>query len=614
MAVTRVALVRLAVWSGVEALPPLLSGLFVSAAVDEGFLAGRPGVGVAWLGGFGAVTAVRAYASRAGFPYLAGVVEPLRDALVERVVRSALARPSADPAEIARLTEQVESARQLTATLLRTLRGVGVTLAAALVGLALLAPAVLPLVLLPLLAAGVLFVRLLRPMVARRRAVVLTEERLAAQAGRALEGLRDVQATGTGKRVAASLAGAAEASAAASRALGRASALRALVVALGGRLPVLAVLAAAPWLLAHGALTPGELLGVGTYLLQQLDPAVRTLAGTVGGWLLNLAVVLDRLAVTTAPPPVRPDGPPAAARRGGGEIRLRAVRYGHGPAAAPVLDGLDAALRAGEHVAVVGPSGAGKSTLAALLAGVLAPTGGAVTVDGAPPAGPGQVALLPQEAYVFPGSVRENLCWPHPAAPETVPDAELHAAVVRLGAHALVARLGGLAGTLRDPGELSAGERQLLALVRTYLSPAPVVVLDEATCHLDAAAEERVERAFAARPGTLVVIAHRISSALRADRVLLVDGGRGVLARHGDLQVLSPLYRELVGHWLGSGPVHRPRAAPRRHDPGATISIGSRPTRRLWWPGQGRDHRLWARTERPIGDRAARPTAPAGRR
>ncbi|WP_369184215.1 ATP-binding cassette domain-containing protein [Streptomyces sp. Y1] len=563
LVVTRGALGWLAVWSGVEALPPLLSGLFVSAAVDEGFLAGRPGVGVAWLGGFGAVTAVRAYASRAGFPYLAGVVEPLRDALVERVVRSALARQSADPAEVARLTEQVESARQLTATLLRTLRGVGVTLAAALVGLGLLAPVVLPLVLLPLLAAGVLFARLLRPMVARRRAVVLVEERLAAEAGRALEGLRDVQATGAGEQVAASLAAAADASAAASRALGRASALRALVVALGGRLPVLAVLAAAPWLLAHGALTPGELLGVSTYLLQQLDPAVRTLAGTVGGWLLNLAVVLDRLAVTTAPPPTRPDGPPARTPSHGpshggtrGEIRLQALRYAHGPAAAPVLEGLDAAVRPGEHVAVVGPSGAGKSTLAALLAGVLAPTAGTVTVDGAPPAGPHQVALLPQEAYVFPGSVRENLCWPSPG----IPDARLHAAVAQLGAQPLVARLGGLAGTLRDPGELSAGERQLLALVRTYLSPAPVVVLDEATCHLDAAAEERVERAFAARPGTLVVIAHRISSALRADRVLLVDGGRGVLARHGDLQVLSPLYRELVGHWLGSAPVG---AAPR---------------------------------------------------
>ncbi|MFJ2861547.1 ATP-binding cassette domain-containing protein [Kitasatospora sp. NPDC087314] len=596
LAVTRAPLLRLLAWSGVEALPPLLSGLLVSAAVDQGFLVGRPGAGVTWLAGFGAAMAFRAYAARAGFPHLAGVVEPLRDALVERVVHSALARPSADPAEVARLTEQVESARQLTATLLRTLRGVGVTLAAALVGLALLSPAVLPLVLLPLLAAGLLFARLLRPLVARRRTVVLAEERLAAEAGRALHGLRDVQATGTQERVTEALTEAARASAAASRALGRASALRALVVALGGRLPVLAVLAAAPWLLSRGALTPGELLGVATYLLQQLDPAVRTLAGTVGGWLINLAVVLDRLAGTTSDAPVattvgggRPSaasagaltpaplpsaaGAPAtpaaaagatAAPAGGAvagrapEVWISALRYGHGGAGAAVLEGLEAGFGAGEHVAVVGVSGAGKSTLAGLLAGVLAPTDGAVTVGGVRPAGLAGaerarlVALVPQEAYVFPGPLRDNLSWLAPGAT----DDRLADAVATLGAGRLVARLGGPDAVLRDPDVLSGGERQLLALVRTYLSPAPVVVLDEATCHLDAGAEERVERAFAARPGTLVVVAHRISSALRADRVLLLDGGRGLLARHGDLQVLSPLYRELVGHWLGSTAGH----------------------------------------------------------
>ncbi|MER7582858.1 ATP-binding cassette domain-containing protein [Kitasatospora sp. NPDC097691] len=633
---------RLLAWSGVEALPPLVSGLFVSVAVDQGFLAGRPGVGVAWLSGFGAAMAVRAYATRAGFPHLAAVVEPLRDALVERVVRSALARPTADPAEVARLTEQVESARQLTATLLRTLRGVGVTLVAALIGLTLLAPVVLPLVLLPLPVAGLLFARLLRPMVARRRAVVLAEERLAAEAGRALHGLRDIQATGTGDEVARALVEAADASAAASRALGRASALRALVVALGGRLPVLAVLTAAPWLLAHRTLTPGELLGVATYLVQQLDPAVRTLAGTVGGWLLDLAVVLDRLAATTAPadrhhdaratvaathptaPDIRDDTDstddqaagaapaggrhtaaagrarpaprttwtprtawtpqptgsdrpgaagadpdPGAAPDASGrtdrpgfagsapDVRLVGVRFGHGAGAAPVLDGLDAAVRAGEHVAVVGPSGAGKSTLAALLAGVVVPTTGWVAVGGVRPEPGRLVALVPQEAYVFPGSVRENLAW---LAPD-VTDDRLAAAVALLGAEGLVARLGGPGAALLDPSELSAGERQLLALVRTYLSPAPVVVLDEATCHLDPGAEERVERAFASRPGTLVVVAHRVSSALRADRVLLLEGGRGLLARHGDLQVLSPLYRELVGHWLGSTPRTSPGLA-----------------------------------------------------
>jgi ATP-binding cassette subfamily C protein len=96
---------------------------------------------------------------------------------------------------------------------------------------------------------------------------------------------------------------------------------------------------------------------------------------------------------------------------------------------------------------------------------------------------------------------------------------------------------------------MSAGERQLVALVRAYVSPAPLVVLDEATCHLDPVAERRAEQAFAARPGTLVVIAHRISSALRADRVLVLDGVGATVGDHDTLLRTSPLYRDLLGHW-----------------------------------------------------------------
>jgi ATP-binding cassette subfamily C protein len=99
------------------------------------------------------------------------------------------------------------------------------------------------------------------------------------------------------------------------------------------------------------------------------------------------------------------------------------------------------------------------------------------------------------------------------------------------------------------PAQLSAGERQLLALVRAYLSAAPVVVLDEATCHLDPAAEGRAEAAFAGRAGTLIVIAHRVSSALRARRVLVLDGTRATVGDHASQLAVSPLYRELLGHW-----------------------------------------------------------------
>ncbi|GAA0701304.1 ABC transporter ATP-binding protein [Kitasatospora atroaurantiaca] len=558
LATTRPALVRVLAWSTVEALPALLSGILLSAAADQGFLAGRLGVGCLWLAALGAAAAVRAYAARAVFPYVAAVVEPLRDALVVRVVHGALARPEAGPAEVARLTEQVESARQLTATLLRTLRGVGVTLVAALLGLTLLAPVTLPLVLPPLIVAGWLFVRLLGPLVARRRAVVIADERVAAEAGLAFEGLRDLTACGAQQRIGEAVGATIEAQGDAVRSLGRAAALRSLTVALGGRLPVLAVVAATPWLVDRHWLTAGQVLGVAAYLLQQLEPAVRTLAGMAGGWVLELAVVLDRLAAVQVPAPASDQAAEAleAPDAGGPAVRVTGLHHAHGPLARPVLAGLDLELAPGEHLAVVGPSGAGKSTLAALLAGLLPPQRGEVSVGGVQPhllPGPlraSRLALVPQEAYVFAGTVRENLGWLNPEAD----DAQLARAVALLGAEELVARLGGPDGVLPDPAALSAGERQLLALVRTYLSPAPVVVLDEATCHLDPAAEARAEEAFAARPGTLVVIAHRIGSALRADRVLLLDSGHCLTARHGDLQVLSPLYRELVGHWLGSAP------------------------------------------------------------
>jgi ATP-binding cassette, subfamily C, bacterial len=101
---------------------------------------------------------------------------------------------------------------------------------------------------------------------------------------------------------------------------------------------------------------------------------------------------------------------------------------------------------------------------------------------------------------------------------------------------------------------LSAGERQLIALARAFLSPARLAILDEATSHLDPVAAAHAERAFAARPGTLIVIAHRMSSALRAERVLVLDGSCARIGDNATLLATSPLYRDLLGHWQADHP------------------------------------------------------------
>lgn len=146
---------------------------------------------------------------------------------------------------------------------------------------------------------------------------------------------------------------------------------------------------------------------------------------------------------------------------------------------------------------------------------------------------------------MFTGTLWENLTYLAPEAGR----GQVDDAVDRLAMRALVGRLGGYDVQL-DGSTLSAGERQLLTLARAYISPAPIVVLDEATCHLDPAADERVEQVFAHRPGTLIVVAHRITSARRARRVAVMDGPCARVGTHDDVFEASPLYRDLVGHWL----------------------------------------------------------------
>ncbi|WP_369077195.1 ATP-binding cassette domain-containing protein [Symbioplanes lichenis] len=528
-------------WSLAEAIPALLSGYATARAVDGGFLAGRPVTGLAWLGVFALAVAAGAAGSRSAYRRLGGVVEPFRDRLVTRVVTGAVRRSVAagrpDDGALARLTYQVELVRDALAGLLTVLRGVAVGLAAAVAGLLGLAPLLGAAVGVPLLLGLGLFFALLPSLAARQRAAVTAAEHLADAAESVLTSHRDVTATGARALADDLVAGPVAEQARADLAVARGGALRGLALAVGGWVPLLAVLVVAPWLVRRGDIGPGAVLGALVYVRQGLHPALHLLVEGLAAGGLRYAVTLSHLlTASTLPSPAVADPTPAA----GPLLRLRDVTFRYGPAAAPVLDRFSLDVRAGDHLVIAGASGIGKSTLAALMAGLLRPDEGTVARSG-------PCVLLPQEAYVFSGTLAENLSYLHAST-----DAGLLEAVGIFGLGPVLERLGGLHAPV-DPAALSAGERQLIALARSWLAPAGLTLLDEATCHLDPAAEERAERAFAARPGALVVIAHRMTSVRRATRILLFDGSRPELGTHAELRARSVTCRRL------SDPAGRPR-------------------------------------------------------
>ena len=527
-------------WSLPEALPAAFSGLAVAHAVDQGFLAGNLVVGFAWLAGLMLASVVGAAGSRKVFQRLGSIVEPFRDELVRKVVGGSLHRTVSgrpDEGALARLTRQVEVVRDTYAGIIVVLRAFVVTVVGVVTGLLSLAPVVTLLILPPFLVGFMAFLATLGISAARQRASVLADEKLAGTAASVLAGTRDVVAAGAEEHAAAMVAGPIEAQADAERALAKVSALRTLCFAIGGWVPLVVLLAAGPWLVRNG-LTAGAVMGGLTYVLSGLQPALRNVISGIGGSGLRYVVTLGRILDESQPdavlPKIHPDGH---------DLVLRDVTFAYGPHAEPVLKDLDLTILADEHIAVVGPSGIGKSTLASLACGLRRPNSGTIRFGRIPAAevAPADRVLIPQEAYVFAGPLLENLTYLNPNAT----DAEIDHAVREIGATELVERIGDTV----TPAGLSAGERQLIALVRAYLSPAMLTVLDEATCHLDPVAEQRAEEAFARRAGTVVVVAHRISSARRAERILVLDGVSAVVGDHTSLLARSALYRDLWGHW-----------------------------------------------------------------
>ncbi|RZU19959.1 ATP-binding cassette subfamily C protein [Kribbella rubisoli] len=537
------ATVKLIAWSVPEILPTAVYGIAVARATDS-FLAGHAGQGIAWLAGLVVTAGLGAAGARQVYARLGDLVEPLRDDLVRRVVGGALR--TGDDGAVARLNRQVEIVRDTFAGLVLVLRSFAVTLFGVLTGLLSLAPLVAAFVVPPFLVGFALSLAVLGMAADRVRASLTADEDLAASAGMVFSGVRDVTAAGTEEYAEWLVGQPIEAHAAAERALAKVAALRTLCFAVGGWLPLLILLATGPWLVDRGVST-GTLLGGLTYVLIGLQPALNTVMNALGDSGLRYVITLGRILDASSPA----GQPRPVDELKGYQVRLQSLTFAYGPKAEPVLDKLELTIPEGEHLAVVGPSGIGKSTLAGLVCGMLTPTNGRLLLGGAPPTEvtTDELAktrvLIPQEAYVFSGSVHDNLTY-------LLPDAtteQVRQAVEAVGATQLIERLEEI-----KPAELSAGEKQLIALVRAYLSPAPLVVLDEATCFLDPEAERQAEEAFAKRNGTLIVIAHRISSALRARRILVLDGNKAAIGTHASLMRTSRLYRDLHGSWTPSNP------------------------------------------------------------
>jgi ABC-type multidrug transport system fused ATPase/permease subunit len=325
-------------------------------------------------------------------------------------------------------------------------------------------------------------------------------------------------------------------------------------------LPVAAMIMIGGTLYLHGVVSLAAVTAATLYASQLAGPVDQILywlnelqsAGAGLARLLGLAQFRGPVPASAAPAisrPVSVTGPP---RPG---IAVRNARYAYQPGH-EVLRGIDLTIRPGEWLAVVGPSGAGKSTLAKLLAGILEPQAGRITVDGreltslTPAERRGAVALVTQEHHVFRGTLRDNLAIARPEAG----DEELAAALTAVDAWDWAGRLG-LDSEISSGGQtLDPAKVQQLALARLLLVNPAILILDEATSLLSPRAARHLERSLAAvvRGRTVIAVVHRLHTAQDADRIAVLEDGRVTeLGTHEELLEAGAGYAALWRAWQG---------------------------------------------------------------
>ena len=548
----RGCLFRIAVCSVGVTLAPALSGRLIASAVDAA-RAGDLTASLAWIGGLLGVGAVGVWSLLRLYHWTAILTSRVQFDLTRDVVRHTLGDAVYSDRVLrsgAELTQHVPALVDVLAHFLR-LGPSGLFAIGSAIGLATLSWTLLALVLPWLVIGAVMQVVVVRLKVRNETAAMLAEEDTHGETTRALQSVRDLVAAGAKgfamdrveKRIERTIR-------ASLRDRDHQSVGFGLVNAIATTFPALTALGFVPYLVRGELLTAGEVVGSFTYLLAGLPAA--TAFVTYGlARLVTLRVYHARLRETGGEETTETMDGEACAPAPSEEptVAVRDLTFAYG-AGEPIVREFSLDVAHGDHLAIVGPSGIGKSTLAALLAGVLRPDSGEITVDGQPcflrPDRPRLVSMVPQESYVFAGSLRENLIYLRPSTT----DEEVAASAAAVGLDRVLDRLGGLDAEVNlTKSGLSEGERQLVTLARAHLAASPVVVLDEATCHLDPAAEERAERAFMALGCTLVVVAHRMAATRRARKVLVMDGSGIDVGSHDELLRRHTLYADFHGLW-----------------------------------------------------------------
>jgi ATP-binding cassette subfamily B protein len=323
-----------------------------------------------------------------------------------------------------------------------------------------------------------------------------------------------------------------------------------------GVVAMLSVLAVGDHLLAHGSLTIGTLI-TALYLLQLVFQPLQELSDVYGQLQSGAAAMVKIAAILEEEPEIQDRRGAEPLPRIEGDLDVDHVVFAYG--AEPVLHGVSFHVPPGGCLALVGESGGGKSTLARLIGRFYDPDEGAVRVDGHDlrdvrlGSYRRQLGVVLQDPFLFSGTIASNIRFAKPDAT----DAEVEAAAAAVGVDRVAARLsGGLEHEVREGGAgLSAGERQLISIARALLADPRILVLDEATSNVDRPTEVLIEHALdrLLQGRTSIIIAHRLSTARRADEILVVEHGR-VVQRGSEPELLAadgPFRR--LAHRLGEG-------------------------------------------------------------